>query len=145
MKFILSFIVITTALSADTSYKLNLGNAALTPEALCSQNNTFTQQAPVKCDSPTLQLNTQNTIKCTLPTPVPAPAPIVSKCTPAPIDTHTPPTPVIENGGGGKCNPTPDPHTPTTATPEPASYALLGAGLMTAGIARRFRRKTQAQ
>jgi len=143
MKFILSFIVITTALSAETSYKLTLGNAALTPEALCSQNNTFTQQAPVKCDSPTLQIPTQNTIKCTLPTPVPAPTPIVSKCTPAPIDCPTPPVPVIENGGS-KCNPTPDPKT-STAAPEPASYALLGAGLMTAGIARRFRKKTQAQ
>ena len=144
MKFILSFIVIATALSAETSYKLNLGHAALTPEELCSQNNTFTQQSPVKCDSPTLQISTKPTIKCTLPTPVPTPAPIVSKCTPAPIDCPTPPTPVIENGSGGKCNPTPDPHSPT-ATPEPASYALLGAGLMTAGIARRFRKKTQAQ
>ncbi len=142
MKFILSFIVISTVLSAETSYKLNLGNAALTPEALCSPNNALTPPTPIKCDSPTLQIPTQNTIKCNLPTPTPAPAPIVSKCTPAPIECPKAPTPIIENGGG-KCNPAPNPHGPSTATPEPASYALLGAGLMTAGIARRFRKKAQ--
>ena len=45
----------------------------------------------------------------------------------------TPKSPITPVNPGGKCDPT-DP-TPSSATPEPASYAaLLGAGLMTAGL-----------
>jgi hypothetical protein len=142
MKFILSFIIITTALSADTCFKLSLGNAALTPATLCSPINSMTPLTPIKCEPVTPVIDTQNTIKCNLPTPVPAPAPIVTKCTPAPIECPTPVAPVIEPGGGGKCNPTPTPSTPSS-TPEPASYALLGGGLVTAGLARRFRKKAE--
>ena len=142
MKFILSFLIVTTVLSADTCFKLSVGKAALTPQALCSQSNTLTTQTPIDCKPVTQQIPTQNTIKCDIPTPTPAPPPNVSKCTPAPIICPPPamppipPTSII-------CNPLPTPTTPNSATPEPASYALLGAGLMTAGIARRFRKKAQ--
>ncbi len=140
MKFFLSFVILTSVLSADTCYKLGLGNAALTPEKLCAPNTTVT--AGIKCDSPASQLPTQSSIKCDLPTTKPTPAPIVAKCTPLPVECPKPTTPVIPTGG--KCDPTP-PKTPSTpSAPEPASYALLGAGLVTAGVARRLRKKTQA-
>ncbi len=136
MKFILSFIALSSILSASTCYKLSLGNAALTPAILCNQNNTFTTNT-IKCTSPSLQLPTETTIKCNLPTVTPTPITVNSKCTPAPIECPKPVTPVIEPGNPG-CK-TPTPTGPNCATPEPASYALVGAGLVTAGIARRLR------
>jgi hypothetical protein len=142
MKFILSFLIVTTALSADTCLKLSLGNAALTPAALCAPVNIFTPVTPIKCDSPTVQIPTEAVIKCNVPTIVPTPTPIVSKCTPVPVLCPTPATPVIDcpkvSTNPKDCDPTPK--IPTSAVPEPSSYALLGAGLMTAGLARKFRK-----
>jgi hypothetical protein len=140
MKFILSFLIVTTALSASTCFKLSVGNAALTPEILCSQNNTFTPVAPIDCKPVTLQIPTQNTIKCDLPTSTPTPTLDLSKCTPAPIICPPVVSPIPPPASN--CNPEPNPKT-TSAVPEPASYALLGAGLMTAGVARRLRKKAQ--
>jgi hypothetical protein len=143
MKFILSFLIITSALSADTCFKLSLGNAALTPSILCNPVNIFTPVTPLKCPLPSLQLPTEAVIKCDLPTSIATPAPIVTKC--APIAIICPPVvaPVIECPKSPitapKCDPTPT--VPNCATPEPSSYALLGAGLMTAGVARKLRNK----
>ncbi len=139
MKFILSFLIATTILSADTCFKLSLGNAALTPNILCNPVSIVTPPAPVQCAPPTLTLPTTSVIKCDLPTITPTPAPIVSKCTPVPIVCPTPVTPVIE-GTKVPTSPTQCKPTPSSATPEPSSYALLGAGLMTAGLARKFRK-----
>jgi len=143
MKFILSFLIATTILSADTCLKLSLGNAALTPTVLCSPVNILPPVTPILCPLPILQIPTVPTIQCNLPTITPTPAPVLTQCTPAPIICPTP-TPVEGLPTGNQCNPTPTP-TPSPsnpcATPEPASYALLGAGLMTAGIARKFYKK----
>ena len=141
MKFILSFLIATTFLSASTCVKLSLGNAALTPAILCSPVNTLTPVTPILCPLPVLQIPTVPTIECNLPTIKPTPAPVLTQCTPAPIICPTPVT--VDLPTGSKCNPTPTPSTPSKpcATPEPASYALLGAGLMTASIARKFSKK----
>jgi len=145
MKFVLSFLVVTTVLSAGTCFKLNLGNAALTPENLCSQDNALSHSTPLKCEPVTQQLTTQSTIKCDLPNSKPAPEPIVSKCTPVPVECPKHDTPIIDKSR--KCGDpdpgNPDPRTSSVATPEPASYALLGAGLVTAGLARRLRKKVR--
>ena len=146
MKFILSFLIVSTILSADTCYKLGVGNAALTPEKLCAPVNSLTPPTPIKCEPVTQPIQVTSTIKCDLPTPAPAPAPVVSKCTPLPVECPKPATPVIESGNG-KCGNPNTPVTPqvpnTSAVPEPASYALLGAGLITAGIARRYAKKAE--
>ncbi len=79
------------------------------------------------------------TVLCTPSNNLTPPAPVVFQCAPLPVTPPKSPVPVIPvpNTPGSKC---PDP-TPTSATPEPSSYALLGAGLMTAGLARKFRKK----
>jgi hypothetical protein len=143
MKFILSFLIITTALSADTCFKLSLGNAALTQEKLCAPVNIFTPVTPIKCPLPSLQLPTEAVIKCDLPTSIPIPETIVTKCVPIAIICPPVAAPVIECPKSPitppKCDPTPI--VPNCVTPEPSSYALLGAGLMTAGVARKLRSK----
>ena len=120
MKLILSFAILTSLLSAETCYKLGLGNAALTPEKLCAPPTVVT--TPIKCDPVIAKLPTQSTIKCDLPTPVPAPLPIVTKCTPLPIECPKPTPPAIPTGGG-QCNPpsTPPPTNNAPSAPEPAS------------------------
>jgi hypothetical protein len=140
MKFILSFLIVTTALSASTCFKLSVGKAALTPEILCSPTNTLTPITPINCKPVTLQIPTQNTIKCDLPTLIPTSIPDVSKCTPAPI--VCPPVVAPIPPTTSKCNPEPNPKT-TSAVPEPASYALFGAGLVAVGFVRRLRKTAQ--
>lgn len=144
MKFILSFLIVSTILSADTCYKLGVANAALTPNTLCAPVNSLTPVTPIKCEPVIQPIQIKSTIKCDLPTPAPTPTPIVSKCTPLPVECPKKPSPIVDNG---KCT---DPNTPvtpqvpkTSAVPEPASYALLGAGLITAGIARRYGKKSE--
>lgn len=141
MKFILSFLIVTTVLSADTCFKLSVGKAALTPEILCSPTNTLTPITPIECKPVTQQIPTQNTIKCDLPTPAPTSTPDVSKCTPAPI-VCPPVVAPIPPTTTANCNPGSTPKT-TSAVPEPASYALFGAGLMAVGFVRRLRKKAQ--
>jgi hypothetical protein len=138
MKFILSFLITGAILSASSSSKLSLGNGVLSDNVLCSPV-VVANPTPIKCDSPTLQIPTVSTIKCDLPVLPKADLPVLAKCTPAPVICPTPVTPVIEcpkDPSTPKC-----PTTPGSATPEPASYALLGAGLVTAGVAHRFRAK----
>jgi hypothetical protein len=137
MKFILSFLISGAILSASSSSKLSLGNGVLSDNVLCSPV-VVANPTPIKCDSPTLQIPTVSTIKCDLPVLPKCEPPVVSKCTPAPVICPTPKTPVIEcpKDPAPKCDPG-----PKSATPEPSSYALLGAGLVTAGVARRFRSK----
>jgi len=142
MKFIFSFLIVSSILSADTSFNLNLANLALTPSVLCAPAPTTpvstVQPVLTQCPLPTVTAPTQPTINCDQ---VPTVTTVV-KCTPAPVICQ--PKPVIE------CPTTPvipvncHPGTPSSATPEPASYALVGAGLMTAGIARKFRSKKNA-
>jgi hypothetical protein len=140
MKFILSFLIVSTILSADTCVKLSVGNAALSDKVLCSPVNIFTPATPIKC-LPVLQIPTVPTIKCDLPVVAMCPTPVSVKCTPAPIVCPHPVTPVIPcPPTSPKCPTTPvDPSTPSSATPEPASSALLGAGLLAMGVARRYR------
>jgi len=114
MKFILSFLLTTAILSAGTSFKLSVGNAALNDNSLLSPVSALNPPASIQC-TPTLPIPTTTTIQISLPTVAQCNPPVVAKCTPAPPS----------------CNP----------TLEPASYALLGAGLVTAGVARKFRTK----
>jgi len=140
MKFILSFLIATALLSANTSLKLSLGNAALNDNTLCNPVNIFTPPTPIQCP-PVLKIPTVPTIQCNLPVPVRCPPPVVAKCTPAPVICPPPVTPPIECPAP-KCPTTPvPPSTPNCATPEPASTALFGVGLLAVGIVRRFRAK----
>jgi hypothetical protein len=141
MKFILSFLIAGAILSANTSVKLSLGNAALNDKILCNPVNIFTAPTPIQCP-PVLQIPTVPTIKCDLPVLAQCP-PVVVKCTPAPVICQPPVTPPIPCPPvSPKCPTPPAPPTgPNCATPEPASYGLLGIGLFTAGVARRFRKK----
>jgi hypothetical protein len=142
MKFILSFLIVSTILSADTCVKLSVGNAALTSTTLCNPVNIFTPPTPIKC-LPVLQIPTIPTILCNLPVLAECAPPVVVKCTPAPVICPPPVTPPIPCPPVSPKCPTPPapPVGPNCATPEPASCALLGVGLLTAGIARRFRAK----
>jgi hypothetical protein len=141
MKFILSFLIATAILSADTCVKLSLGNAALSNQVLCAPVNIFTPPTPIKC-VPVLSIPTIPTILCNLPTAPQCPPVVIAKC-PAPIICPPPVTPPIPCPPvSPKCPTPPAPPTgPNCATPEPASFALLGIGLFTAGVARRFRKK----
>jgi hypothetical protein len=67
MKFILSFLIATAILSADTCVKLSLGDAALSSKVLCAPVNIFTPPTPIKC-VPVLSIPTIPTILCNLPT-----------------------------------------------------------------------------
>jgi hypothetical protein len=101
----------------------------------------LTPPAPLQFLPPALPISTVPTIQCSLPTIAPPPSISVSKCTSAPVICPPPTTPVIacpKSPVPPSCNPCPTP----SATPEPASYALVGVGLMTAGIARKFRKKS---
>ena len=143
MKFILSFLIATTILSADNCVKLSIGNAALTDKDLCAPVTIFTPPTPIKCVTP-LPIPTVSTIKCDLPTTPQCPPPVVTKVTPVPVICPTP-TPAPIDCPKVPTNPVegPQPGTPTgpsTATPEPGSMALVGAGLVTAGVARKFRK-----
>jgi hypothetical protein len=139
MKFILSFLIGCAILSANTSVKLSVGNAALNSNILCNPVNIFTAPTPIQCP-PVLQIPTVPTIQCNLPVLAQCAPPVVIKCTPAPVICPPPVTPVIECPTGPKCPTTPIiPSTPNCATPEPASSALLGVGLLAAGLVSRFR------
>jgi hypothetical protein len=138
MKIIVSFLMTSAFLSASTSFNLNVGHAALTPSTLCNPVNVFTPPTPIKCDLPKLQIPTVPTIKCDLPTIAKCDPPVVTKCTPAPVICPQPKVPVIDCPKGPNPTPTSE-NGPSNATPEPASYALVGAGLVTAGVARKLR------
>jgi hypothetical protein len=141
MKFILSFLIASAILSANTSVKLSVGNAALSDSILCNPVNIFTPPTPIK-DVPVLQIPTIPTIQCNLPVVAQCAPPVIPKC-PAPIICPPPVTPPIPCPPvSPKCPAPPTPPSgPNCATPEPTSCALLGVGLLTAGVARRFRAK----
>jgi hypothetical protein len=140
MKFILSFLITGAILSASPSYKLSLGHAALNSSTLCDPSKVG-PSASIKYDAPKFDFPTTHTIKCDLPT-LPKCEPVeVAKCTPAPVICSKPTTPVIDCPKVPGCpKPPVIPCSPSSA-PEPASYALIGVGLATAGVARKFRAK----
>jgi len=165
MKLILSFIMTTALLSATNCVNLNVGNAALTTSILCKPVTITPVVQQLSLTLPTLQIPTSSAIKCSLPTVAPTPAPVINctptpvvvECTPTPVSVQcapkqvvtqcappvTPictPTPVIECPAPTPKCPTPTPSLPNCAAPEPGSFALLGAGLLTAGLARKFRK-----
>jgi hypothetical protein len=139
MKFILSFLIASTLLSASTSTKLSVGGAALTDKILCNPVNIFTPPTPLPLE-PELKIPTTSTIRCDLPVTANCKPPVIPKC--PPIVCKPPVTPPIPCPPvSPKCPTPPTPPTgPNCATPEPRTYALLGVGLLAVGLVRRFKR-----
>jgi hypothetical protein len=139
MKFIFSFLIASALLSASTSTKLSLGNAALNDKILCNPVNIFTPPTPIH-GAPELKIPTTSTIRCDLPIAALCKPVIIPKC--PPVVSKPPVTPPIPCPPvSPKCPTPPTPPTgPNCATPEPRTYALLGLGLFAVGLVRRFKR-----